>query len=455
MSDTLSEAERLLNTIVSSRVRLASLRGDAHAAPEPATEGTAELQSTARVSSREQPDPMYDARQTVINAPEPMYGSIEELDVAEAEADEAQSSEPLILGLPDPNPTFDDDLSNEDDARRDAENLATDLPDERTFFDADIADPEAFETDEPDKASDEIDPFSFLDLIPDAEASIVETDATLDVPPPVRPKPVMPLPAAVAIGAPSAPPEAEPIGSEPSDSSAPMPEDELTVIEPQSNYGLTQPRSVQPQIMDPERERLDVEVFSTPEPTEEWQDPQPLASTPRLTEPSSNPTASPTIAKENTEEAVFDAISNAQEALRRGALQEANLLLSDALDWNPHHIEARLMRGRCLRDSGDQVGALSDFLISLEHAPHSPLPHLELGNLSFSRKDYSRAIQHYTDAIDRDPSHAMALCKRGICHHYRRRPESALDDLRMAARIDSEIANIDRYISMVANRQPR
>ena len=93
---------------------------------------------------------------------------------------------------------------------------------------------------------------------------------------------------------------------------------------------------------------------------------------------------------------------------------------------------------------------MSDFPKAQDSAPHSPLPHVELGDLFFARKDYSRAVQHYTDALERDPGHAMALCRRGICQHYRRRPDSALDDLRSAARINPEIANIDRYIRMVS-----
>jgi tetratricopeptide (TPR) repeat protein len=97
------------------------------------------------------------------------------------------------------------------------------------------------------------------------------------------------------------------------------------------------------------------------------------------------------------------------------------------------------------------VAALSDFFKAEQSAPHAPEAHAELGDLFFAQKNYGRAIQHYSDALDRDPNHAMALCKRGICHHYRRQRDSALDDLRSAARINPDIPNIERYIRMVAS----
>ena len=91
----------------------------------------------------------------------------------------------------------------------------------------------------------------------------------------------------------------------------------------------------------------------------------------------------------------------------------------------------------------------------MEIAPQSPFAHVEMGDLFFAKKHYAQAIQHYTNALERDPDHAMALCRRGICHHYKRQPERALDDLRSAARVDPEIANIDRYIRMVSPRLTR
>ena len=102
---------------------------------------------------------------------------------------------------------------------------------------------------------------------------------------------------------------------------------------------------------------------------------------------------------------------------------------------------------------GDPIAAMSDFEKAIQIAPFSPEAHVEMGDVFFVRKDYGRAIQHYTDALERDPNHSMALCRRGMCHHYRQRPERALDDLTSARTVAPDIPNIDRYIRMVSTPQ--
>jgi tetratricopeptide (TPR) repeat protein len=105
---------------------------------------------------------------------------------------------------------------------------------------------------------------------------------------------------------------------------------------------------------------------------------------------------------------------------------------------------------------GDIPAAMSDFIKCQRQAPHSPSPHIEIGNLFFAKKDYVRAISHYSDALSIQPEHTLALCRRGISHHYRRQPARAIDDLTVARRIDGNIPNIDRYIKMVSiTEKPR
>ena len=96
---------------------------------------------------------------------------------------------------------------------------------------------------------------------------------------------------------------------------------------------------------------------------------------------------------------------------------------------------------------------MSDFLLSQDYAAHSPEPHVEMGDLFFARKDYGRAIGHYDDALQIQPEHAMALCRRGISHHHIRRHSQAVEDLKQAARIDPNIPNIARYIRMASTRR--
>lgn len=430
MSKTRSEAERLLNTIVSSRVRLSSLRG------EPA--------STVEPTMADDPSPTEGARREALDtAPEPATAPVEQ-DPADLFADLPVNDEqtdfeppPLVLGL---------------DTQPDTDELF----DERDTVDSQTVDMSL------DLDSPEDDPFSFIDLIP-PDAPIEERVEALKVnsdPPPVRTKPLMPLPTGLAAGAPRAPDTkraptqtpaavlAEPAAAVPAEPEAAVP------AEPEA--ALAQPRRVEPRILDPERTRLEVDVFvEEDEPTtpEHWD-----VDVPQLTETSTPAAVAPTAQARLDDTAIFDIMTDAETALSRGDMSGAVSRFSDVLDWQPTLLEARLSRGRCLRDTGDSAGAMSDFLKCAEQAPHSPEPHVEIANLFFAWKDYGRAVVHYTDALALDPTHAMAMCRRGICHHQRRHAAKALEDLQSAKLLDSSIPNIDRYIQMVSSnngKRPR
>jgi tetratricopeptide (TPR) repeat protein len=216
---------------------------------------------------------------------------------------------------------------------------------------------------------------------------------------------------------------------------------------------------VAPRIIDPDAERLEVEVYEAHATYEddthtEW-DTTRIA--PTLTDTTDIPVLPRPTPPEPTlpEEAIFDLVGDALAARDRGDIHAAERQLTAALDWQPNHIEARIARGQCLRDMGDIPAAMSDFIKCQRQAPHSPSPHIEIGNLFFAKKDYVRAISHYSDALSIQPEHTLALCRRGISHHYRRQPARAIDDLTVARRIDGNIPNIDRYIKMVSITEKR
>ena len=227
----------------------------------------------------------------------------------------------------------------------------------------------------------------------------------------------------------------------------------LVVIEDTTSAaGLNQPREVTPRLLDPDRSRLEVDVIE-----DHFVDDEPLtfeADVPQLTTSSiAEQTPSRTNQPEADATTLFDSVSAGFDAMRQGNIRAAVVHFSDVLDWDHEQIESRLARGRCRRDLGDTAGAMSDFLLSQAHAPHSPEPHVEMGDLFFARKDYSRAIAHYDDALELHPEHAMALCRRGISHHHTRRPSQAIEDLKQAARVDPNIPNISRYVRMVSTRR--
>ncbi len=426
MTKPKNEAERLLNTIVSSRARLAAIRGDSVGSVEPSVEGDQERSTEAVVESASPFDTLpNEDEHTDFSEPPLILGLEESSSEGDAEIEWTEPAEPPLNDMTQP----------------ETHDRQPPVP---------TPAPEAFPVvDEQWSEEGAEDPFSFIDLIPPAppeeDTPAPPSEEHLTTPPPVRERPLMPLPADLASCAPQS--DLPPVISQDIQPAPAPPRTE----EPTSAAALSQPRQVAPRLLDPDRARLEVDVF-----VDELDDDAPLrfeAEVPQLTAPSEPaPEANaPTHTPDAT--TLFEAISTGMERLRQGNIHAALAHLSDVLDWDPSQIEARLARGRCRRDLGDTAGAMSDFIISLDHAPHSPEPHVEMGDLFYARKEYPRAIVHYDDALAIQPDHAMALCRRGICHHNSRRPGQAIEDLQQAALADPSIPNIDRYIRMVSPRR--
>ena len=70
----------------------------------------------------------------------------------------------------------------------------------------------------------------------------------------------------------------------------------------------------------------------------------------------------------------------------------------------------------------------------------------------FARKDYRKAIEHFDAALTMDSKHAMAYCRRGISHYYRKNYKQALTDLNKAQKLDQDIPNIRTFITMAKKR---
>ncbi len=139
-------------------------------------------------------------------------------------------------------------------------------------------------------------------------------------------------------------------------------------------------------------------------------------------------------------------------AEQKGNLRDAVVQYDDLLSYDPHNLMGHLGRGRCLVDLGDYGAAMSDFTRAEDIAPQSPEPLVEMGNLFFARKEYSRAITYYNHAIELDDSHAMAFSRRGISYYHRRKYADAHDDLRAAEKRDASIPGLQRYIQMTARK---
>jgi len=57
--------------------------------------------------------------------------------------------------------------------------------------------------------------------------------------------------------------------------------------------------------------------------------------------------------------------------------------------------------------------------------------------------------------LDRDAGHAMARCRRGISHYYRKNYRQAFLDLQRAYNLDPDIPNIRKYVQMAIKKLER
>lgn len=149
---------------------------------------------------------------------------------------------------------------------------------------------------------------------------------------------------------------------------------------------------------------------------------------------------------------VRELTTKAQQALDQGDLALAATYYSDLLDLSSNSIEAFLGRGRCYLDLGDFAAAMSDFQKAEDLDPNGPEPLVAMGELFAARKDYGRAIEFFDHAIALSPKHAMARCRRGICHYYKKAYRPAWLDLSDAERLDPNIPNIKQYVGMAKKK---
>jgi tetratricopeptide (TPR) repeat protein len=106
------------------------------------------------------------------------------------------------------------------------------------------------------------------------------------------------------------------------------------------------------------------------------------------------------------------ALSGARAAALLGADGEACALLERALEAVPDDVEclAELARARLRR--GDTPGARRAWEAIARLDPLAALPHAELGTLALCAGQPTQALEHWTEALARDPDHPCARAAR-------------------------------------------
>ena len=82
---------------------------------------------------------------------------------------------------------------------------------------------------------------------------------------------------------------------------------------------------------------------------------------------------------------------------------DAEIHLNRAATINPDHPDVHLLRGKLLRDTGEQAGAVQEFLAVIAKDPTYAEAHYLLGTLYQSTQQFEEAQAHYKKAIENDP----------------------------------------------------
>ena len=83
---------------------------------------------------------------------------------------------------------------------------------------------------------------------------------------------------------------------------------------------------------------------------------------------------------------------------------DAEIHLNRAAAIDPSHPAAHLLRGKLLRDTGEQAQAVKEFLAVIAADPTYTEAHYLLGVLYQGAKQFKEAIAHYEKAIENDPN---------------------------------------------------
>ncbi len=121
-----------------------------------------------------------------------------------------------------------------------------------------------------------------------------------------------------------------------------------------------------------------------------------------------------------------------EQARKNSLIERALEDLQVAGSIRPDLSSVHLLRSRCLKKKGDEAGAQREEAIAASLPPQVALDSRLRGDIAIREGDCPTAVQHFDDAIERDPQSFWAILQRGACY---------LQSGNLAgARIDYEVA---------------
>ena len=142
----------------------------------------------------------------------------------------------------------------------------------------------------------------------------------------------------------------------------------------------------------------------------------------------------------------------AAQAYSSGDIGGAKRLYQQVLAEDPEHFEALIAMGDILLSEKDYQGSLDRFAAAEKVDNSRPAASLGMANVHYQRKQFNKAIRHYTQCLKLDGELAQAFCNRGLSYYYQSNYKKAFLDLMKAYELDPKLPNIKKYLKLVRDK---
>ncbi len=134
-----------------------------------------------------------------------------------------------------------------------------------------------------------------------------------------------------------------------------------------------------------------------------------------------------------------DYIHRARHALEHEIPDRAIAELDAAITREPDNAEAYHLRGFAHAHQDNSDAALADFAHARHLAPDTPTYHETLAQYYTAIGNLEQAIETYTHAIERHPTHASLYQNRALVYKNRKQFDLAIRDMEQAIYLDPSI----------------
>ena len=151
-----------------------------------------------------------------------------------------------------------------------------------------------------------------------------------------------------------------------------------------------------------------------------------------------------TLLNGGVEEKEADPLADGLAAFEAGDYDAAMPLLGQALEADPHHVQALTAVGRMHLDQGRYPEAYEPLRQALELDIKNPLLNYLLGELCYGQGDFTSATNYFAKAVQYDPDYTDAHIRLGMLHMEHARPQEAIKCFERAIFLD-RCAVVARY----------